>query len=83
MKFALLLLLAGCASTMTAEDVEWRRQIDRENWQLCDSIYKQFDKPTFHRHLHRRNVEPRWYEIRDDLSDNACRAILGDYWIDY
>ena len=84
MKYLLPLLLFGCAATETAEDVEWRHGIDKENWQMCEAIYKEARVYTLHiGHIHRRGIEPRWYEIRDDLYSNDCRRALGDYWIEY
>lgn len=81
MRWLLPFLLFGCASTMTAEEVEYQRQLDRENWALCEAVYKEARQYTLHiGHVHRRGVEPKWYEIKDDLTSNDCRRVLGPYY---
>ncbi len=83
MRYLLLfLLLAGCAETRTRDEIEWDRQMDRENWALCMKAYEHAGKPTFHRgHIHGRGAN-RLEWIRTDLMDNNCRRVLGPYWAD-
>ncbi len=81
------LLGASCAP-MTIEDKERREYNDAiaaENWRLCQQVYTQHRKPTYHRgHVH--NGTGRVYgtskieAIRSDLMDNNCRQVLGDHW---
>lgn len=83
MRFLLFfLLLAGCA-TLTEKEKEERaynEQIDRENWELCQEVYRRSGVATYSRHSHHNQHRP--HEIRDDLMVNECRRVLGPYWAD-
>ena len=78
----LILLLAGCAETRTQEEIEWSHAMARENWALCETVYVNAGKPTFHRgHTHGRGATRERIEwTRQDLADNHCRQVLGSYW---
>lgn len=62
-----------------------RRQADAENWSMCAALLKESGVVTWHvGHLHRRGIEPKWYEIRDDLYSNQCRQVVPKaYWVDF
>lgn len=61
---------------------EYRRAIDRENWELCKLAYEQNGRPTWHKdHIEREHH--RHWTVKSDLSVNNCRMILGDYWAEY
>ena len=80
-KLAILLLGVGFAScsTLPPEEAEWRRLVDRSNWELCEGAYKAAGKYTLHlEHDHRdpKRVHPR--DIKQDLLVNSCRQVLGD-----
>jgi hypothetical protein len=88
----ILFWIFGCAP-MTEQERElsaWKAGIDAENWSLCQMAYRQHGKPTIHiDHTHQRTRKDgttpatrRWI-VRQDLSDNNCSYILGDYWINY
>ena len=84
----LLLLLASCASNLTADQMQWRQGIDNENWDNCERVYLSSAVYTLHiGHTHSKRdvrlgkVSDR--DIRDDLMTNNCRFILRDYWIEY
>lgn len=81
-RWSLLLLLSGCSSgaLYTPEELEWRHQMDRENWALCELAYKNAGVATFHKgHIHGRGIV-RIHDVRTDLAINHCRSILGPYW---
>lgn len=60
---------------------EYNRKIDRENWALCQEIYRKSNVPTMSRHIHGKKSH-KSHEIRDDLAINGCRGALGPYWAD-
>lgn len=76
-----LILLCGCAETLTKEEIEWRRGIDRENWALCQRVYKQAGEYLVFDHAHNDNEKTAL--LRSDLARNNCRMVLRDYWIKY
>ena len=79
----LLLLLPGCSlgPAYTPDELEWRHQMARENWALCEQVYAKAGVVTIHRgHTHSRPV--RISAIRQDLAENHCRRVLGPYWAD-
>lgn len=80
--FLLLLLLPGCSlEPLSPDEIEWRHQMDRENWALCELAHKQSGSATFHRgHTHADDRVTRISHVRQDLADNHCRMILGPYW---
>lgn len=88
---SLVLALSGCASQLTEEEIEVRRQIDLENWNLCELAIKLVNDYTIHvGHSHSRNrnrnrgnsTKQAWI-IRDDIRSNQCRYRLGKYWVKY
>lgn len=79
----LLLLFPGCGlgPAYTPEEVAWKQQMDRENWRLCEAVYRAKGGATIHRgHSHQKGRQTRIGAVRTDLSDNQCRLILGPYW---
>ena len=84
----LLLLLASCATNLTADQIQWRRGIDIENWENCEALYRDAHKGTIHYgHTHsrlsRKHGNTKALDIRHDLMDNSCEWLLRDYWIEY
>ena len=81
---AWIALCAGCASTLTPEEREYQQAIDLENWVMCEKVYEQYGKWTIHRdHSHTRaRPYPRGF-VKQDLADNNCRKVLGEYWAEY
>ena len=81
------LFLGGCATTLTDEERavrEWKRGVDMENWLICENIYAYHGKATMHvDHVHRNNNSVSPVMIKQDLSVNDCRKILGDYYMEY
>jgi hypothetical protein len=85
---SLLLFAGGCASNTLPEEELERRQYNRqasvENWNLCEQIYLSAGQLTWHiGHTHSnkgRRVDI--FAVRQDLLDNRCRQLLGDYWIE-
>jgi hypothetical protein len=85
-----ILILCGCASKpLTEEQIEereWNRAMDRENWALCEQLYKQAGKPTYHiDHSHSKGVgksRNRHWWIESDLLTNQCRRVLRDEWLE-
>lgn len=74
-------ILAGCASgpPLTQDEIEYNRQMDVENWMLCETVYDNAGKITWHRdHSHRGRT--RHWMIQQDLADNGCRQILKGLW---
>ena len=66
------------------EEREWKRGIDRENWELCMQAYS--GTATWHiNHSHNTPTTPSSEAayIRSDLAVNRCQIILRDHWIDY
>lgn len=81
------LCLWGCASVPLTEDEEFEREAQRaydlENWAMCEEIYRQYGKPTFHNgHLHGERDRIRPHDIKSDLMVNGCRLLLGEHWAD-
>ncbi len=86
----LVLLISGCATTLTSEERlardderEWKDQIDLENWLMCDSMGIMF---VHYDHGHSRwdrgRRVSRWH-IKSDLRHNPCYIALGNMWIHY
>jgi len=81
----------GCAelTELEREERDWRRVIDKENWEMCELVYKQSGAPTWHiGHVHSRTGRPQSLQAeahnnKSDLITNRCKSILGDYWIKY
>lgn len=75
--------ISGCAETKTQDEIEWDRQMARENWRMCEQAYQRAGKTTYHAgHTHRRGQKTRIEHARSDLAMNGCRMILGPYWAD-
>ena len=86
MKYLPLILLVGCASNLTEGEREWREGIDRENWALCERVYRDQRRPTLHvghTHKYEGRRPPKIWHVRDDLRTNYCRSVLGRYWVNY
>jgi len=82
----LLFLLASCAplTELQKEEREYRSDIDRENWYMCNKAYSAHGAPTIHYdHRHGRRDNVRSWDIKSDLMVNQCRSILGEAWADY
>jgi hypothetical protein len=83
----LTIVIAGCASyldRMTEEELwekQWREQVDRENWELCQLAYHRAGVTMHFDHAHSDDEKPLL--IRFDLSRHNCQSILREYWIDY
>ena len=92
MKCALIILMIivvqGCATTLTQEEQDVRdynRQIDLQNWNMCERVYLDSHIPTIHfNHTHTKPMSGnRLAEAtRSDLIVNQCRMILRGYWAD-
>jgi hypothetical protein len=80
-----LLLLSACA-TLPADEADERHLIDAENLALCELAYSR-NGPMLSNHDHPRGTHlsssHKYYEVRDDLRLNGCRAVLAKYWIKY
>ncbi len=80
------LLLVACASgpPLTEEEKVYNRQMDRENWILCELIMEQQGVvQAVHNHHHGRNdmyLKP--WMVKQDLIGNHCRMRLGALWAD-
>ena len=83
----LLVLFSGCASNLTIQEIEardWRRGIDLENWNMCEKVYLDHGRATFHKdHMHGKRDPIRAWMIASDLRVNQCKSVLRDYWIEY
>ena len=83
MRFFLFFLLLTACSPLTEREQEekaYNDEIDRQNWELCQEIYKKAGVATYSRHAHKGRH--RSHEVRDDLFLNNCRKVLGPYWAD-
>lgn len=77
----LLLLLAGCATTQTPEEREWKYQMAVENYNLCAEVYRRAGIAMVHRdHLHSERAKVGIHDLEHDLAFNRCKAVLGKYW---
>ena len=80
----LLTTVFGCASyePLTPEELEYNRNADVENWQLCMQILeRQQHVRTYHdNHEHKIPWRVKHWMLESDLRDNHCRILLGDYW---
>lgn len=81
-----LLSVASCATLPLTEEEEfvrdYNRSINRENWALCEKVYREWGEPTHHKdHTHPSDGKGvKEWMINNDLFDNQCRQILGEYW---
>ena len=78
--------MTGCVSSPLSEVQEYNRQIDIQNWVLCEAVYERANTPTVHYgHTHRRHMSVGLLAdaVKDDLIQNRCRGILKDYWADH
>lgn len=77
---AFILMLVGCASNLTPDEIEYRDAERAEQWRLCEMVYKANGVPTVHMgHSHDRRYERLHSQkeaIRSDLLHNDCRRIL-------
>ena len=83
---ALILILSGCATTRTPEEVEWRNSIDRENWAMCAAAYRKAGGKSYlihNNHTHRSGHTTPIADVRLDLTANNCRMVLGQAWAHY
>lgn len=80
--FLFFLLLTACVPLTEREKEEraYNDEIDRQNWELCQEIYRRSGVATYSRHTHQGKHKD--HEVRDDLTMNNCRKILGPYWAD-
>jgi len=72
---------------LSTKEIEWRHQIDAENWAMCDNLLR-FNKVTsFHREHHHYSGGvvglDQTLATRVDLVDNNCKLALGAYWLEY
>ena len=79
---AITLIVLGCSSNPLTEEQEYNRQIDLQNWLLCEAVYESSGRPTIHYNHTHRNLRGNSlaYAVKQDLIDNSCRMILRDYW---
>lgn len=78
----IVIVISSCAETKTKDEIEWDRQMARENWALCEEAYQRSGIPTYHAgHIHTRYSKAKIEHVRSDLSHNNCRRVLGSYWI--
>ena len=80
-----LLLIGSCVGgpSLTEEERAWEEMKARENWRMCELVYRQSNELTVHRdHTHNKGREIPMWMVRDDLFVNNCRVILGEYWYD-
>lgn len=64
---------------------EWRRGIDKENYNLCAATLENHPKYwMLHKnHIHGPRNRVYSHDIQDDLALNGCRELLGDAWANY
>ena len=80
-KVLLFFVLTGCASNLTPEEIEWNKQVDLDNWHMCQVAIAQAKDMTIHiNHSHRWDRN-RPLDIRSDLAINQCWERIGDHWI--
>jgi hypothetical protein len=81
------LLLCGCAGqAKTPEQIEYNRQIDLQNWELCMRVYERSGQPTYHfGHSHQHRTTPNQLSdyVKQDLIVNGCKSVLKHYWADH
>lgn len=80
-----LIVILGCAA-LSPEQIERRddrRDIDAENWWLCQKVIKANNIRWMSKHDHRTGSIHRPREILEDLHSAQCRRLLGEYWIRY
>lgn len=83
--FAIFAFMVTSCKSLTVEESEWRRGIDKENWAACEQAYSASGVSTEHsNHTHgRTHKPPNSFDIRDDLARNYCKSILRDRWAEY
>lgn len=77
------LLLSGCVTQLSDFERDWRRGVDKNNWELCKRVYRESKVPMISSHDHQKHKPHRPNEIKQDLADNRCRSILKGYWENY
>ena len=86
--FVVFALSLGTSCANVSPDVaEYRRSVDRENYELCTTAYKANRTLFLHvDHLHPLEGAigmPEVHAIRHDLAVNNCHQVLGEYWAEY
>lgn len=77
-----LVIITGC-TTLTVEERNDRRIIDRDNWSLCVLAYKQSGRPTEHREHSSEHKYITPIDLKMDLGFNNCEQVLGKHWAPY
>jgi hypothetical protein len=85
------LWLHGCATNLMYEETEWRRGIDRENWQLCYKVLKDNGIPVIYYNRTAFRMPQDWgnvnslrpFQVKELLHQNNCKRGLKGYWADY
>ena len=72
--------MMSCSSTTeTPEEIEYRRAMAFENWELCKKVLRQHNIVIWHIG-HTEKEDKRYWNVKTDLANNKCRMILGDYY---
>jgi hypothetical protein len=81
------LILSACTQYIpyTAEEREYNRVADVQNWSLCREVYDTSAFGTFycHNHTHNKGQRLRPWDVKEDLNRNNCRRVLGPLWADH
>lgn len=71
-----LILLSGCASTMTDDEREYEQAEDYHQLALCEKVYEQLGAQMVSHHMHRDGRRHRHWEVKEDLRLNQCDRLL-------
>lgn len=80
MRYLILLLIVGCASQLTEDEIlerEYNQAINKENWYMCQKVYADNGSPTYSRHAHSKHRKHTDWDVKDDLTWNNCKFVLG------
>jgi len=85
----LMSILAGCAAEITQDELDWRRGIDLENWDLCYRIMKEYRIVMIYKNYSGHIMPDDWrsgltpFVVKELLAQNQCRQILNEHWAEY
>ena len=66
------------------EGRDWRRGIDKENWENCRTVMNNNDIIEWHiNHSYNPRRPPGGTQLRMCLAQNGCKQLLREYWIEY
>ena len=70
--------ISGCATALTEEQLEDRRNIEADDYMRCRAAYAQQHQIFVHRHRTGKPFVHTVWDVREDLIVNGCRRTRND-----